>query len=304
MRIVFMGTPDFAAASLRALYDAGHVIVGVFTQPDRPKSRGMKLTESPVKRLALSRGTPVFQPSTLRDGTALQTAESLAPDLIVAVAYGKILPQAFLDLPPCGAINIHGSILPKYRGAAPIQWAILNGERKTGVTAMYMAPEMDAGDVIAVKETPIGEDETSGELFGRLAALGAELLLETVRDIGNGTAVRTAQDHAAATYAPPIQKTLCPIDWTKTAQEIKNQVRGLNPWPVATASIGGEPLKIHRVKVLENTAAAPAGAVLSADGDGIVVACGQGAVSILELQAAGGRRMQAGDYLRGHPICV
>ncbi|SHH50181.1 methionyl-tRNA formyltransferase [Sporobacter termitidis DSM 10068] len=303
MRIVFMGTPGFAAVSLRRLYEDGHDILAVFTQPDKPQGRGMKLACCPVKELALAHGTPVLQPTTLRDGETLYLLHALRPDVIAVVAYGRLLPEEILRLPPYGCINIHGSILPKYRGAAPIQRAVLNGETETGVTSMYMAPEMDAGDIIMIKKTPIGDDETSGELFERLSVLGAELLSETVAALENGTAARTKQNDGEATFAPPLTKELAPLDWTKRAREITAQVRGLNPWPVATACIGGAAFKVFKARGRECPSGKAPGTVISAEADGIEIACADGTVTILELQAPGGKRMAAADYLRGHPIC-
>ena len=213
MRIVFMGTPDFAAASLRKLLDEKFEVVGVFTQPDKPKGRGMELAFSPVKELALQAGLPVFQPDKMRDGRALSILQQLQPDILVVVAYGRILPDELLALPRYGAVNVHGSLLPKYRGAAPIQWAVLNGDKTTGVSTMYLAHDMDAGDIIYTAETPIGEFETSGELFDRLMVMGAELLVKTLRDIEAGSAPRTPQDHARASYVKMLDKSLCPIRW-------------------------------------------------------------------------------------------
>jgi len=304
MRILFMGTPDFAAASLARLYKDGHEVCGVFTQPDRPKNRGMKETASPVKQLADAHGTPVWQPVRLRDGAAAAEIRALAPELIVVVAYGRILPLEILNIPPYGCINIHGSLLPKYRGAAPIQWAVLNGETVTGVTAMYLAEEMDAGDVIASKETEIGPEETSGQLFDRLRDLGAELLSETVTAIAAGTAARTPQAHEQATFAPPLSRELSPIDWSKSAAQIRNQIRGLDPWPCATADLAGTVFKIFRAESRTERSGSEPGTILSAGKDGITVACGDGALCITELQAPGGKRMRAADYLRGHPICL
>ncbi len=300
MRVLFMGTPDFAACSLRRLYLDGHDVCGVFTQPDKPKNRGMKMTVSPVKEEAISHGTPVYQPEKMRDGTALKTVKELAPEIIVVVAYGKMLPKEILDEPKLGCINIHGSILPKYRGSAPIQWAVLNGEKETGVTAMYMAEAMDAGDIIAVKKTEIGEKETAGELFDRLMFMGADLLSEALRDISEGNISRTPQNGEEATYAPMLTKELCPIDWDKAPEDILNKIRGLDPWPVATAEFGGVKFKIFKAEKRDETAAP--GEIISAGRDGLLVACCGGSVLITELQAAGGRRMRAADYLRGHPI--
>ena len=240
MRIVFMGTPDFAAASLRKLLEEGFEVVGVFTQPDRPKGRGMELAFSPVKELALSAGLPVYQPEKMRDGTALAILEELRPDILAVVAYGRILPDELLALPRYGAVNVHGSLLPKYRGSAPIQWAVLNGDTVTGVSTMYLAHEMDTGDVIYTAETPIGEFETSGELFDRLKDMGAELLVKTLRDIEAGTAPRTPQDHSRASYVKMLDKSLCPIDWNRSPRMIVKQIYGLQPWPVATMELEGK----------------------------------------------------------------
>lgn len=304
MKIVFMGTPDFAAESLSRLYSGSHDICAVFTQPDKQLGRGMKVGISPVKALALEHHTPVFQPTTLRDGTAIRELKTLDPDLIAVVAYGKILPQDILSLPPCGCINIHGSILPKYRGAAPVQRAVLNGEKITGVTSMYMAPEMDAGDIILTKTTEIGENETAGELYGRLAVLGAELLSETIDAIKNGTAPRVRQNEEDVTFAPPLTKEMSPIDWTKTVDEITCQIRGLNPWPVATAEIAGMFFKVFKGIGKKNQVGMPPGSIVKADREGIELACADGTVIIKEIQVAGGRRMAAADYLRGHPLCL
>lgn len=304
MRILFMGTPDFAVPSLSALLERGHTICGVFTQPDKPKNRGMKLQPSPVKEFAIAHDLPVFQPVKMRDGTALAQIRDLAPELIVVAAYGRILPEDILQAPKLGCINVHSSLLPKYRGAAPINWAILNGETETGVTIMHMAAELDAGDIIAQRATLIGEDETAPELFQRLAELGAALLVEVVEKIGAGEAVRVPQENEKATYAPMLRKELSPIDWNRTAKEIHNQVRGLLPWPAATAEFGGVRCKIFSTAVLDGAgAASEAGAVLEAGKDGLVMSCGKGTrLRILELQPDGKKRMQAADFLRGHPL--
>lgn len=300
MRIVFMGTPDFAAAALDALYAAGHEVCAVFTQPDKPKNRGHKLTPGPVKLLAQAHGTPVFQPVGLRDGEALSILREIAPDLIAVVAYGKLLPVEILNLPPQGCINIHGSLLPKYRGSAPIQHAILNNESVTGVTAMYMAEEMDAGDIIAMRETEILPNETSGALFARLAVIGAALLCETVAAISGGTASRTPQNHTQATYAPPLQKSDAPVDWNRPAPLVCAHIHGMNPWPVATAQFGDTVFKLYTAEVAEGEWAP--GTVLRTGEAGLEVACASGSVLIKELQVAGGKRMRAADYLRGHSI--
>ena len=304
MRILFMGTPDFAVASLKRLVADGHDICGVFTQPDKPKNRGMKLIAPPVKEYALTQGLHVYQPLKMKDGTALELVRSLAPELIVVAAYGRILPEDILNTPKYGAINVHSSILPKYRGAAPINWAILNGDAVTGVSIMYMAPELDAGDVILCRETAIDPDEDAVALTARLAELGAQALSETVEQLRAGTAHRTVQDHSAYTYAPMLTKDMGVIDWTKPAGHIHNQVRGLIPWPCASTELGGATVKIFRTEVGSETAKAP-GTVAAAGKAGIDVACGDGRLlRILELQPQGGRRMAAADYLRGHPLQV
>ena len=270
-----MGTPDFAVASLKRLVEDGHEICGVFTQPDRPKNRGHKLAFSPVKEYALSQGLSVYQPTKMRDGTALALVRELHPELIVVAAYGRILPEDILNTPPYGSINVHSSLLPKYRGAAPINWAILNGERETGVTIMYMARELDAGDILHVLKTDIAPQEDAQTLTARLAELGARALSETVEQLRAGTAHRTVQDHSAYTYAPMLTKDMGIIDWTKPAGHIHNQVRGLIPWPCASTELGGATVKVFRTEVGSETAKAP-GAVAAAGKAGIDVACGDG----------------------------
>lgn len=305
MRIVFMGTPDFAAASLKKLIDKKYDIAAVFTQPDKPRDRGMKLSYSPVKELALENNIPVYQPTKLRDGTATELIKSLKPDILVVVAYGRILPDDMLEVPKYGAINVHASLLPKYRGAAPIQWAVLNGDKITGVTTMYLASEMDTGDIIYTSETDIGEFETSGELFDRLMIMGAELLDRTLRDIEAGTAPRTPQDHSKASYVKMLDKSLSPIEWAKTPREIIKQIYGLQPWPVATAELDGKVFKIYSAEYTQNKTVKAPGSVVSAGKKGIEIACiGGETLLITELQAAGKKRMKASDYLLGHPIKV
>ncbi len=302
MRIVYMGTPPIAVTCLNRLVQDGHEIVGVYTKPDTPKNRGMKMTYSEVKTYALEHNLPVYQPQTFKDDAVVETLRALQPELIVAVAYGKILPQRVLDIPPYGCINIHASILPQLRGAAPIQWAVLNGFDETGVTAMYMSAGMDEGDMIAVKKTAILPDETSEALTARLAELGAELLSETVHAAEAGTIQAVPQDAAQATYAPMLTKALSPIDWTKTCRQIQDQVRGLIPWPVATTELQGKRFKIFAVEPAENGAGKAPGTLLALDKRGLVIACQDGALRITELQAEGGKRMRAPDYFRGHPI--
>ena len=305
MRILFMGTPDFAVASLKRLVADGHDICGVFTQPDKPKGRGMELCASPVKELALENGLPVFQPVKMRDGTALAQIKALEPDILVVVAYGRILPDDILAVPKYGAINVHGSLLPKYRGAAPIQWAVLNGDKITGVTTMYLASEMDTGDIIYTAETEIGEYETSGELFDRLKDMGAELLVKTLRDIDAGIAPRTPQDHSKASYVTMLDKSICPIDWNKTPREVLKHIYGLQPWPVATMELEGKTVRVFAAKYTDGKTEKVPGAVVSTDKGGLEIACADGeTLLITEIQAPGKKRMGAEDYLRGHQIKV
>jgi methionyl-tRNA formyltransferase len=304
MRILFMGTPAFAVASLRRLVEDGHDVCGVFTQPDKPKNRGMKLQFSPVKEYAVEQGIPVYQPLKVKNEETLELVKSLAPELIVVAAYGKILPEELLNFPRYGSINVHSSLLPAYRGAAPINWAILNSEQETGVSIMYMAKALDAGDVIHTVKTAIDPEENALELTERLALLGAQALSETVPMLADGTASRTPQDEQKQTYAPMLSRELSPIDWTQNAQKIHDQVRGLIPWPCAAAELQGRSFKVYRTAMDEATTAAP-GTVVFADKRGIGVACGDGRVlRILELQEAGAKRMNAPDYLRGHPMKI
>ena len=300
MKVVFMGTPDIAATCLKQILADGFQVVAVYTQPDRPKGRGMKMVYSPVKEVALAEGIPVYQPENFRDEEAVQTLAALQPDVIAVVAYGRILPQKVLDIPKLGCVNIHASLLPQYRGSAPYQWAVLDGLKETGVTAQHMAAKMDAGDIIDVAKTPIGENETAGELLDRLAVLGAELLSRTLTKFQNGTAVGTPQDESKVSFAPMLDKSMCPIDWSKPARKVHDHVRGLHPWPVATAQLAGTNFKIHATRVVEGTGAP--GQLLALTKTGLVVACGEGAVEISQLQAEGGKRMAAPDYFRGHPL--
>ena len=302
MRVVFMGTPDIAATCLKKILTDGFQVVGVYTQPDRPKGRGMKMVCSPVKEVALANGIPVFQPENFREEETVRQLQELQPDVVAVVAYGRILPQKVLDIAPKGFINIHASLLPQYRGSAPYQWAVLDGLTETGVTAMYLCREMDAGDVIACEKTPIGPDETAGELLDRLAVLGADLLSKTLCCVEKGTACGTCQDSSQVTYAPMLDKSMCPIDFNKTARQVHNHVRGLNPWPVATADIQGKCFKVYTTAVVENPTNAPAGTILGLTKTGLQIACGKGAVEIRVLQAEGGKRMAAPDYFRGHPL--
>ena len=302
MRILFMGTPEFAVEQLKRLVETGHEICGVFTQPDKPKNRGMKMTFSPVKEYALTHGLEVYQPTKMRDGNALAIVRELQPELIVVAAYGRILPEDILTLPPFGSINVHSSVLPKYRGAAPINWAILDGQKETGVTIMYMTRDLDAGDIVCSKKTDIMPDEDARELTHRLALLGADALEDAIEKIADGTAVRTPQDHSASTYAPMLSKDLSPMDWTRSAQALHDQVRGLIPWPCASMELGGKKVKVFKTRMGGEINAA-AGTILTAGKQGLEIACGDGhSLWILELQAEGGKRMMSAAYLRGHPL--
>lgn len=304
MRILFMGTPEFAVASLKRLVKDGHTVCGVFTQPDKPKNRGHKVVFSPVKEYSLTQNIPVYQPLTMRDSEALALVRELSPELTVVAAYGKLLPEEILNVPPRGSINVHSSLLPKYRGAAPINWAILNGEEETGVSIMYMAKKLDAGDVILQKTTSIGPEEDARMLTARLAELGAEALSEAVAALAAGTAGRTPQDESMQTYASMLSKEMSPIDWTRPAHAVSCQVRGLIPWPCASTDvISGEPIKLFSVRETGEEANARPGTIVAAGKQGIDVVCGDGRVlRVLELQAQGGKRMTAAAYLLGHPI--
>lgn len=301
MRIVFMGTPEFAVASLKRLVEDGHEICGVFTQPDKPKNRGMKLVFPPVKEFALSQGLPVFQPENMKEESAVELLRSLKPELSVVAAYGQILTGEALQVPTLGSINVHASLLPRYRGAAPINWAILNGETETGVTIMHMAKKLDAGDIITVRRTPIDPNEDAETLFARLAELGAQLLSETIPLIESGAATRTPQDEAQSTYAPMLSRALSPIDWKKPSRVILDQIRGLVPWPVASTVLDGKTLKIYQAQPCKATSELPG--MMRAVKGGIEAACGDGqSILITFLQPEGGKRMSASAYLNGRRI--
>ena len=303
MRIVYMGTPDIAKTCLQAICEGGYEVVGVYTKPDTPKNRGMKMAMSPVKEYALSQNLPVYQPTTFKDEAVMEELKTLAPDLIVVVAYGKLLPQKVLDLPQHGCVNMHASILPELRGAGPVQWSILNHCKETGVTAMYMTAGMDEGDMIEVRRTPIDPNETGAELMDRLAVIAAGLACDTIDAITNGTVTRCGQCHEKATYAPMLSKALCPIDWNQSFEYINDQVRGLIPWPVATTCMQGKNFKIFKVEDAGRETDAQPGKILALTKKGLEIACGDGKVArITQLQAEGGKRMAAADYFRGHPI--
>ena len=300
MRVVFMGTPDIAATCLKKIIADGFEVVGVYTQPDRPKGRGMKMVFPPVKEVAIANNIPVFQPENFRDDETVEQLKALQPDVVAVVAYGRILPQRVLDLVPQGFINIHASVLPQYRGSAPYQWAVLEGLKETGVSAQFMVHAMDAGPVVGVSKTPIGPDETAGELLDRLAVLGAELLSETLSKYKKNELIPVPQDESKVTMAPMLDKSMCPIDWTKTAQQIHDKVRGLHPWPVATMELQGKKFKVHATKIVPGSG--KPGEILGLTKTGLKIACGDGAIEVTSLQAEGGKRMAAPDYFRGHPL--
>ena len=301
MRIVFMGTPDFAVPSLQALIDAGHDVCAVYTQPDKPQGRKQILTAPPVKTLALEHDIPVFQPNTLKNEDEQARLRELAPEVIIVVAYGKLLPKAVLDIPPHGCINVHGSLLPRWRGAAPIQWAVIAGDEMAGVTTMQMAEGMDTGDMLLTYETKVGEKETAGELFDRLAQSGAELLTQTLVKLDEITP--RPQDDAQSCYAHMLDKQMAVIDWSRSAHEIDCLIRGLNPWPIALTTLSGERLKVFAAEKAAGNG--EPGTVLEADPKkGLTVACGEGALRLTEIQLVGGKRMKATDFLRGHAIEV
>lgn len=305
MKIVFMGTPDFAAVSLKKLINSKHEVLAVVCQPDKKSGRGHKLQVPPCKELALEHCIPVFQPIKLKNENFIDSIKNLKADLFVVVAYGKILPKEILELPKLGSINLHASLLPKYRGAAPIQRAIYNGENKTGVCTMYIAEELDAGDIIYCEETEIYFDETSGELFNRLAEIGAELLIKTVDDIENVVAPRTPQDHSLSTYASMITKDEAVIDWNSSAKSIYCKIRAFDPWPLATAIVSDQAIKLFSPEILDKTTSKSPGEIVSAGKHGIEFACKDGEVLLIkEIKPPGKRRMRAADWLLGNPINV
>lgn len=301
MKIVFMGTPDFAVDCLEALVASKHEVAAVFSQPDKPQGRKQILTSPDVKVCAQKYDIPVYQPNTLKDGSSTAVLKEIAPDLIVVVAYGKLIPQEVLDIPQYGCINVHASLLPKLRGAAPIQWSVINGEKETGVTTMQLDAGLDTGDILLVKKTDILENETSGELFDRLKVLGAELLLETIDAILAGTLNPVKQDDSQSTYASMLNKSISPVDWSKPAQAVHNHIRGLEPWPVATAVINGKPVKVFGSRMGKACGKA-AGEVVKAEKE-LEICCGDGnSVVITQIQAEGKKKMPVADFLRGFKI--
>ena len=299
MRIVFMGTPDFAAAILQRLIDTGRNVVGVFSQPDKPVGRKQIITPTATKVVAMEHNIPVFQPAKLRDGEALKIMQELKPDLTVVAAYGKILPKDILDVAPLGNVNVHGSLLPKYRGSAPIQWSVINGDKVTGITTMFMAEGMDTGDMIMKFELPIGEDETAGELFDRMAELGAESIEKTLELFDNGEVKAEPQIEEKATYAPMLKKEMGEIDFGKTAEEIHNLVRGLNPWPMAYTFFDGKSIKIHEAKAIEGFSGTE-GTLL--DEKRFIVGTKNGAVEFITVQPEGKNKMSGADFIRGRRL--
>ncbi len=301
--IVFLGTPDFAVPSLKALVENGYNVKAVFTQPDRPKGRGNKVQFSPVKEYALSQNIPVYQPDRIKTEENAKILRDLKPDLMITAAFGQILSKENLESAPLGCINVHGSLLPKYRGSSPIQWAVINGEEKTGITTMYTDIGVDCGDIVMQKELCISENETAGELFDRLAVLGAETLIETVKLVEKGEIVRTPQDHSQATHYPMLDKAMGEIDFSKTAKEIKNLVRGLNPWPVAWTKCQDDIIKVYAVSVLDEKSNASVGTIISADSkNGLKVKCGDGVISIDVLQLSGKKAMDAKTFFVGNKL--
>lgn len=300
MKILFMGTPDFAVPCLDILVSNGFDVCGAVTQPDKPKGRGHKFTPPPVKEYAISKNIPVYQPQTLKDGEFEKVLDELKPQLIAVVAYGKILPEYILDFPEYGCVNVHGSVLPKYRGAAPIQWAIINGDKTTGVTAQYMKMGVDTGDIIFTDETEILPDETYGELYTRLSQSGAKLLLKTVNAIKDGTAPRTEQDESEATHAPMLTKETGHIDWTKSADEVLSLIRGTNPWPMSYAMYGDEMMKVFGVKKGSGFDAPPG--KIRIVNKKLEISCGKDSVVVDEIQFKGGKRMTVASYLNGHDV--
>lgn len=301
MRLIFMGTPEFSAPAIDSLLAAGHEIAAVFSQPDKPKGRGYTLTQPPVKIKAMEHGIPVYQPTTMKDGEALQIFRDISPDVAVVIAYGKILPKEILEAPKYGCINVHASLLPKYRGAAPIQWSVIDGEPRTGVTTMQMDVGLDTGDMLMKCETAIDPNETAGQLHDRLSLMGAKLIVDTLAALEQGELTPEKQDDSQSCYAKMLTKELCAVDWHRSAKEIHDQIRGLSPWPVATAVLEGKKLKLHRSAIAaQGSETAACGEIISLDP--LTVQCGEGAVELLEIQAEGKKRMNAQDYLRGHPI--
>lgn len=300
MRVIFMGTPDFAVPSLEALLSAGHDVAAVYTQPDKPKGRGLDMAPPPVKLTAIKHSIECRQPSSMKDPDVWKQIRETGADCIAVAAYGKLLPTEVLNSARYGCVNVHSSLLPKYRGAAPINWAVINGEKVTGVTIMQLNEGMDTGDILMQRETPIGPDENAGELHDRLAVMGAELLIETLDGLEKGAITPVRQDDSLASRAPMLNKTMCAVDWTVPAQAVHDKIRGLQPWPVAVCVLGGKRIKLFGSKLRDDMPSGTPGEIMSVSP--LIIACGGGCVEITELQGEGGRRMSAADYLRGHHI--
>lgn len=300
MRVLFMGTPDFAVPSLESIINAGHEVVGVFTQPDKPRGRKQELTPPEVKVCALKHGIKVFQPVKMKDGAALSIIKELSPDVIVVVAYGRILPKDIIDFPKYGCINVHGSLLPKYRGAAPIQWSVINGDKETGITTMQMNEGLDTGDILLVEKLPVLIDDTAASVFDKLSEIGAKLIVETLNYAQDGKLKPIKQDEALSSYAPMLDKSMCEIDWTKPANVVHNLVRGLYDWPIAHTKLNGKKLKIYKTR-LSSLCGKPGEVVALSP---LTIACGEGAVEVLELQLEGKKRMDSDSFLIGHKIAV
>ena len=304
MNIMFMGTPDFALESLKVLYERGYNVTCVVTRSDKQQGRDMKVVMPPVKEFALEKGMNVYQPESLKNGELMPVLEAENPDLIVVVAYGKILPEYILNYPKFGCINLHGSSLPQLRGSAPMQWSVINGDEYAGATTMYMDVGLDTGDIIDVYKTPVGEEETAGELYDRIALEGAKLLADTVAKIFDGKATRTKQNEAEATYAPMLTKAMGRIDFDRTAREIYNQIRGLNPWPVAYIETNKGTLKVYSAKITDETSVGTPGEILEKK-NALIIQTGKGKIELTEVQLQGKKRMNAGDFLRGAgDLCI
>lgn len=304
MKVVFMGTPAFSVGTLDKIINEGHEVLAVVTQPDKPKGRGKAVTYTPVKEKAISHNILVYQPQKVRDEEFVQVLENLNPDVIVVVAFGQILPKAILDLPKYGCINVHASLLPKYRGAAPIQWSIIDGEMETGVTTMYMAEGLDTGDMIMKSVIPIEEDETGGSLHDKLSTLGANLLIETLKNLENGSAIRTKQDDSQSNYAKMLTKALGRIDFSKSAAEIERLIRGLNPWPSAYTTMDAKTVKIWSAEVIDKEFEGNVADIVEITKEAIIIKTSKGALAIKELQLEGKKRMSVENFLRGYSISL
>lgn len=304
MRVLFMGTPDIATGCLQKLIDEKYEIIGVVTQPDKPQNRGKKLGMPPVKELALKYDIPVYQPLKAREDGFVETLKELNPDIIVVVAFGQILPKSILDIPELGCINVHVSLLPKYRGAAPINWVIINGEQKTGVTTMYMDEGLDTGDMILTEEFDLNDEITAGELHDKMRDIGADVLIKTLNQIENGTAPRIPQNHEEFTYAPIMNKSLGKIDWSKSAREIHNLIRGVNPWPSAYTNYKDSTMKIWKTEVLNENSDKEPGTILEVDKDGMKVSTKDDVILVKEIQMPGKKRVLVSEYIKGNSIDI